>query len=174
MGCDIHSFVEVRKDGKWEVKTGDVFPLTGWALKYSSEYTNDKATHTSHPFDWRSYGMFGFLANIRNYSHSPVIQEPTYEVPMDASEEIKDKFIGSDRHTHSYLTLRQLAEYEYDQKFWDRRVSKGGNGAALAEEGEGETVVLRDFLGKEFFDQIEVMKTLGDLDDVRVIFCFDN
>lgn len=166
MGCDIHSFVEVRKDGKWEVKTGDVFPLTGWDLEWSLK--NGRGTHTSHPFDWRSYGMFGFLANIRNYSHSPVIQEPTYEVPVDASEEIKDKFIGSDRHTHSYLTLRQLAEYDYDQTFLDQRIQSRNS------DDQPETVVLRDFLGKEFFDQIEVMKTLGDLDDVRVIFCFDN
>lgn len=54
------------------------------------------------------------------------------------------------------------------QTFLDQRVqSRGSN-------GEPETVVLRDFLGKAFFDEIEVMKTLGDLDDVRVIFCFDN
>ncbi len=174
MGCDIHSFIEVRRDGKWELETRPVLPLTGHCLEYSLKYTNDKATHTSHPFDWRSYGMFGFLANVRNYSLSPVIQEPTHTIPEDVCEWIRDKFDGSDYHSRSCLTLRQLAEYNYDQTFWDRRIQKGGNGAALAEEGEGEMVTLRDFLGKAFFDEIEVMKTLGDLDDVRVIFCFDN
>ena len=63
--------------------------------------------------------------------------------------------------------------------FWDRRVTKQvspncWNGAALADEGEGETVKLRDFLGEHFFSQIEIMKALGDIDDVRIIFWFDN
>lgn len=173
MGCDIHSFLEVRKDGKWEVE-GDVFPLSGWDLEYS--LSRKRGTHTSHPFDWRSYGMFGFLADVRNYSHSPVIQPPTYTIPDDASDKIKEMFEdgGGDYHSHTYLTLRQLTEHDYDKTFWDRRVSKNGNGASLAEEGEGQTVVLRDWLGEGFFEQIEIMKTLGGLDDVRVILWFDN
>lgn len=178
MGCDIHSFLEVRKDGKWEV-AGEVFPLSGFDLEWS--LSRGRGTHTSHPFNWRSYGMFGFLANVRNYSHVPCIQEPTFKIPEDVSPEIegmREEYAG-DYHSHSHLTLRQLIEYDYDQKFWDRRVTKqtGPNswtGAGLAEEREGETIVLRDFLGKHFFEQIEIMKTLGDPDEVRVIFWFDN
>lgn len=177
MGCDIHSFLEVRKDGAWTVSES-VFPLDGFSLEWSLAHGGtDK---TSHPFDWRAYGMFGFLADVRNYSYSPVIQQPTYAPPDDASDEVREAFENNcDYHSLNCLTLRQLAEYDYDQTFWDRRVTKqiGPNswtGAGLAEEGEGETVKLRDFLGKHFFEQIEIMKTLGDLDDVRVIFCFDN
>lgn len=54
MGCDIHSFAEVRKDGKWIRVEEPVFDGLG-----------DKKT--SEPFGWRSYSTFGFLADVRNY-----------------------------------------------------------------------------------------------------------
>lgn len=64
-------------------------------------------------------------------------------------------------------------------KFLDRRVSKqvsprGWNNAALAEEGEGQIVTYREHLGNGFFQDIEVLKTLGSADDVRIVFWFDN
>ena len=168
MGCDIHSYAEVRHDGKWE-PSGAVFPLDDFSREYY------KLTHTVHPFDWRSYGMFGFLANVRNYSHVPCIQEPTYTMPDDASECVKEEYgDGWDYHSLNVLTAKQLADFDYDRKFWDRRVSKGGNGAALAEEGEGDTVSLRDFLGGDFFRDLDILKSLGAPEDVRVIFWFDN
>jgi hypothetical protein len=72
-----------------------------------------------------------------------------------------------------------LAEFDYTQKFWNRRVTKqtGPNswtGAALAEEGEGEVLPINEFLSEMFFQDIEDLKILGDLDDVRVVFWFDN
>jgi hypothetical protein len=33
---------------------------------------------------------------------------------------------------------------------------------------------IEDFLSEMFFQHIEDLKTLGDLDDVRVVFWFDN
>lgn len=50
MGCDIHSFAERRVGDKYETATGRMF-------KEGSE-----------PFGWRCYGMFGFLAGVRNCS----------------------------------------------------------------------------------------------------------
>ena len=78
MGCDIHSFAEVRHNGKWE-PSGAVFPLDQFDQKY------EKRSHTESPFNWSSYGLFGFLANVRNYSRVPCIQVPTRELPKDAS-----------------------------------------------------------------------------------------
>jgi hypothetical protein len=68
MGCDIHSAVEIKREGKWE-KVGDIFPLEDFMKEYHNKEFG------SEPFDWRSYGMFGFLANVRNYSHVPCIQD---------------------------------------------------------------------------------------------------
>jgi len=119
--------------------------------------------------------MFGFLADVRNYSHSPVIAEPKHALPEDASPETKEAFgDGADWHTATWLTLEQMNAVDYEQVFWDRRVMKNGNGAALAEEGEGEHLTLREFLGSRFFKHLEVLKSLGKTEDVRIVFWFDN
>ena len=173
MGCDIHSFAEVRENSRWRM-VGPKFPLDDFGQKW------EKRTHTEHPFDWRSYGMFGFLANVRNYSHIPVIADPYHSLPPDVSDEVKEEYgEGGDYHTATWLTLRQLKEFNYDQAFWNRRVSKQvgphqWSGAALAEEGEGEHLTIRQLLGEDFFRDLAILETLGGLDDVRVIFWFDN
>jgi len=170
MGCDIHSFAEVRKNGKWEVVDDDVFPYT-----FSS--------CGSEPFHWRSYGIFGFLANVRNYSRVPTIEGPKHAIPVDASPTVVDKYEqwSGDAHTASWLTLRQLLEFDYDKVFWDRRITKQlgpncwtGVGLAENEVTEGGHPTVRTFLGEHFFGHLEVLKTLGALDDVRIVFWFDN
>jgi hypothetical protein len=168
MGCDIHSYCEVKKDGVW-VPSGDVFPLDEYDRK---AYTK---THGVHPFDWRSYGLFGFLADVRNYSHVPCIQPPTYSLLPDVSSYVREAYdsTGMDTHSMSTLTARQLVEYNYSPIFWDRRVMKSGNGAALADEGEGAHLTLREFLGERFFVDLAVLKSLGPPDDVRIVFWFD-
>ena len=172
MGCDIHSFAEVRRDGKWE-QSRAVFPLDEFGQEW------EKRSHTAHPFDWRSYGLFGFLANVRNYSCVPCIQEPTYELPLDISDKVREEFEDSDWHSFNSLTLKKLLDFDYDQTFWDRRVTKEVrpgcfDGAALAEEGEGKIRTFRNFLGPDFFRDLDVLKSLGDPENVRIIFAFDN
>lgn len=160
MGCDIHPYVEVRQNGKWE-----------WEA------------FAEPPFDWRSYGMFGFLANIRNYSEVPTIVEPR-GLPDDVSCCVK-KHYGSDEdcydwHSASWVTLKELLDFNYSQMFWDRRITKqmgprSWNGAARAEEGEGEHLTIREFLGKQFFECLSQLGYLGaPPEDVRVVFWFDN
>lgn len=174
MGCDIHSYAEIRQDGTWE-QVGQVFPLDRYYQKAKGR------SYTASPFARRNYGVFAFLADIRNYSHVPCIQQPTYILPEDISASVAEEaeYWSGDAHSYNVLTLRQLSEYDYEQKFWNRRVMKqiGPNlwtGAGLAEEGEGEHPVLREFLGEQFFVDLETLKTLGGHDDVRVVFWFDN
>ena len=165
MGCDIHSFVEIN----WVPFKEDVF---------STHY----GSFTMSPFDWGSYSIFGFLAGVRNYSCCTPISEPK-GLPSD-SEYLKRHYARDDGyHSHSFLTVKELIDFDYDQKFWDRRITRttvlpnGGvssNGAALAEEGEGETITYREHLGKGFFEDLDVLKTLGEPENVRVLFWFDN
>ena len=153
MGCDIHAYVEVKRGDNWELADET------WLA------------------DGRSYGIFGFLADVRNYSHVPPISEAR-GLPDDVSSAVDcDEYGGN--HSHSWLMLRELMEHDYDQVFWDRRVTKqiGPNhwdGAALAEEGEGKHVTLREFLGPWYFNELEKLKAVGDPDTVRVVFWFDN
>ena len=159
MGCDIHAYAEIRgSDGTWQYAGDNAFP--------GNEY--DK----NCPFDGaRDYRMFGFLADVRNYSHSPVIAEPR-GVPDDASVKVRAEhdWWESDAHSASWLTLAELLAYDYDQTFWDRRI----NGRALAEEGEGVHLPLREFLGEGFFGYLDGLRRLGDPENVRIVFWFDN
>ena len=167
MGCDIHGFLEVRKNGKWEVFEENIFPLYG-----------DKKC--SAPFQWRSYGMFSFLADVRNTSHVPHINF-TVGFPEDSeylNEEVEEEWrsywteppvlintrgkdILEDYNYHSFchIYLKDIVDFDYDKTFLDKH----------------ETIkTFREFLGEGFFDMIEVMKEIGNTEDVRFIYWFDN
>lgn len=157
MGCDIHAYLEVKdEEGKWCCE-GEVLETT------------------------RSYGLFGFLANVRNYSHVPVIAQPR-GLPEDIAYRTADAYEqwDNDAHTPSWLSVKELLDYDYDQVFWDRRVVKqtGPNswsGAALAEEGEGEHPTLRAFLGDWWFEMVSNWGAYhADPSCVRIVFWFDN
>lgn len=192
MGCDIHIFAEIKKEGKWLRNEKKIFP--DW---------NDKKTDT--PFDWRSYGMFGFFADVRNYSGTPVLAEPR-GLPNDseylnalmdkptshnygyfdngvAETQKQDIECDPNYHSLSYLTLKELIDFNYDTTFEDLRYTKTtrtpsgcvfSNGAAIAEKGKVEIKTIKEFLGEGFFDELDRLKTLGEPDDVRIIFYFDN
>lgn len=151
MGADIHAYAQVFT------------PALGWT----------EVKDLDEPFGERNYDVFGFLANVRNYAHSPVISEPR-GLPEGAWGDDH-----SDFHSHSWLSLAELLDYDYDRVFWNRRVHKEispgfWDGAALAQEGEGEHLSLRAFLGKRFFAHLERLKTLGEPENVRVVFWFDS
>lgn len=185
MGCDIHSFAERKRNGKWEkVEEGFI------------EISNEKEK-SNEPFDWRSYTIFAFLAGVRNYDCCEPISEPK-GLPDDSEflNEIydEDAFYGvattnkqdieEGYHSCSYLTLKELLDFDYEKTFWNRRISRttyrtdgsvsGSNGACLAEEGEGEIITYRENLGSNFFKEIEELKTLGEPENVRVVFYFDS
>lgn len=191
MGADIHSFAEVKTNGKWVRVEEPKFDDYG-------------DTKTTEPFGWRSYAVFGFLADVRNYSCCEPICETkglpndseylnsispyAYDrnpmngevIPENERETVKkDVQEDGNYHSMSWLTLKELLDFDYEQKFWDRRVTKqvspnGWDGAALADEGEGQTITYREHLGEGFFKDIDVLKTLGSSEDVRIVFWFDN
>lgn len=171
MSCEIESYAEVRnkKSGVWE-KVYDKFSLTD----YDKERL--KRDKCDNPFYRQSYSMFGFLADVRNYDMCEPLSKPR-GIPKDCNIDIytdyKWQMEGSCIvHSASYFTLRELAEFDYDKKFWNRRID--GSPMLMAEEGEGEIISYRDNLPEIFFTHLEELKELGDLDDVRVIFWFDN
>jgi hypothetical protein len=136
MGCDIHSLVEIRRVDRWEAVTDRLFPM---AFPWNGQ------THTSEPFDWRSYGMFGFLADVRNYSYVPPLAQPR-GFPLDLSELAQEQFSDdSDYHSRSWLSLAELLAFDYSQTFEDRRCTKEiqphfWNGAADAGPENGTII----------------------------------
>lgn len=152
MGCDIHTRAERYVDGKWEIIEG------------------------LHPFDWRDYGMYGFLANVRNYSAVPPISEPR-GLPDDAppeGDEVDECWLGD--HSYSWLLLAELLAFNYDTIIEDRRVTRQlapnfWSGAVTADPGEGIQTTYRTFLGDAFFDDLEKLEAEGA---ERIVFGFDS
>src|ERR1044072_830652 len=164
MGVDITSFAEVKTNGKWIKVDEKIFP----EYNYMS----------SEPFGWRSYGMFGFLANVNNYSMVPSIKD-VKGLPND-SEWLNDPdldYCYDVGWACSYLTLKELLDFNYDKQFEDRRYSKEVapnifDGGSTCEPGKGQMVTFREFLGESFFKHKEVLQSLGKPEDVRVVFWF--
>jgi hypothetical protein len=147
MGCDIHTVAQKKTAAGWE------------DLDF-------------RPFDWRSYGMFGFLAGVRNYSAvAPIAEKRGLPDDFDA-----DRFDCSDYHSRSWLSVDELTAFDYDQKMEDRRVTRQVaegwyDGGQTAEPGGGVTMTYREFLGESFFaDLLE----LQDIGADRIVFAFDN
>ena len=148
MGCDIHMYAEQLGRQRWKV-----MPM-------------------KEPFDQRSYGMFGFLAGVRNYSAVTPISYPR-GLPNDVSPEVWDacKEWGGDGHSHSWLTVQELSNFDYNQVMEDRRVTINGNGGCTCEPGKGKKMTYRQFLSQFFFDELQRVKDAGA---ERVVFWFDN
>lgn len=108
MGCDIHDYCEVYRDGVW-TKTGAIFPDYEGRL-------------SEHPYDGRNYSLFAFLAGVRNYNEIVPLSEPR-GIPTDASQEYLAEVNnwGVDGHSPSYFTIKELQSADLDQ-----RVVSGG------------------------------------------------
>lgn len=149
MGCDIHSTAEKKVSGQWQV------------------------IPDLHPFDWRSYAMFGFLANVRNYSAVTPISDPR-GLPPDAA--LGDEYAYGD-HSLSWLSVQELLDFDYDRMTEDRRYMgpdpRDGfmNGALTAEPGDGKAMTYREFLGDAFFEDLQKLKDAGA---ERIVFGFDS
>lgn len=161
MGTDIKTWA-VDKDGN------DITNQGNWGETYGWQHT--------HPFDWRSYAMFGWLADVRNYSEFKPIAKL-----RDLSE--APKWLSNDEngdwwdcsYGNSWVSVSELVSYDYDAPVEDRRVTRrlpSGvlSGGCTCDEGGGEMTTMREVLGKEFFDNVEELVRIGA---DRVYFCFD-
>jgi hypothetical protein len=148
MGCDIHWIVEKRTATGWERL--EIDSLGG-----------------------RCYALFGWLADVRNYSAIPPISRPR-GLPrdyLDSAGFFKDHY-----HSVSWLGVKELQEFDYDQAVEDRRVSGRDalgmiNGGLTAPPGCGRMTTYRELFPEEFFEALEGMRRQkAD----RVIFGFDS
>lgn len=132
MGCDIHLHVEVKKGlNKYKEPSwicGDYFRLNPYykapeARNSQDQEDNDpwvttEKYHKTNFCEDRNYDLFSVLANVRNYGGNDYIDEPR-GVPEDASQEIKDDYAswGMDGHSASYFTLKELINWQKEQRF---------------------------------------------------------
>lgn len=135
MGCDIHLGVEKRVNGKWErVNPPDDYPRDEWDKEQLAKHTLGSENHRWYTarlaekwYGDRNYEAFAVLAGVRNYFDIEPIAEPR-GWPADMSEALKERIdFRKDReiddwlwfgdHTASWLTARELAEFDWEGQF---------------------------------------------------------
>lgn len=153
--CDISTRAQKRIAGAWaDVDMRPVFTDSGYAL-------------------------FGFLANIRNYSAIPPLSAPRglpdgFELaPYDeAGAYPPSGYLGE--HSFSWVTIEELLAFDYNQLIEDRRVNGQAEreryGGITAPAGEGRIMTYRDFLGAAYFADLHDLQQQGV---ERVVFGFD-
>jgi hypothetical protein len=141
MGCDIHSFAERKTD------------LESWAQVQGIS-----------PFGWRDYGVFAFLANVRNYHDIPALSEPR-GIPADASPVVAAAYEHwrEDAHSMGWLSVAELLAFDYDMGL---SIPAGSNG-----DWDERPTTFREYLGEPYFDDLRQVAESGA---ERVVFWFDN
>lgn len=158
MGCDIHLFAEVRREGKWKfvskAPSGSVDPDP--IPDYGDQF-----------YSGRNYELFALLANVRNYNDSVKPLSEPRGVPIDISSPMA-KAIESwsgDGHSHSHFTLNELMTFAYGENWIvDRNRNK------LSE------ILSRSQQFSETLDKLCEFLTQPGMtpDDIRIVFFFDN
>lgn len=160
MGCDIHLFAEKKIVTKW----WQFWKKTKWVSidkytknpdfgKYEGEKEYEIAREDRFYTGGRSYNVFCALAGVRAYhfhGDPPCVSEPK-GLPEDCCQEIRKESEdwGSDGHSHSWNTLRELQEFDWSSY----------------------TPTTDEFL-TEVIPKME--SVVGNPDHVRIVYWFDN
>ena len=111
---------------------------------------------TDQPYVGRNYRLFGALAGVRNYDME-IISDFAKGLPVDVSTEvcgISDSW-DVDGHSHSYLTVKELIDSKY-YKMSQKELDDMG-------------------MGDYFFKYVvNTLLSMGNPEDVRIVFWFDN
>ena len=119
MGTDINMIAEVRRNGVWELSTAKVFKNPWYDPASDKKWAMDE--YVSKPDSSRNYDLFAILAGVRNgegfagcrigEQFKPIAKLKGY--PDDMSE--NDVLFGDEYSYGSWLTLRELHEYDWEQ-----------------------------------------------------------
>lgn len=231
MGCDIHMFAEIKRNGIWE-PSGKIFdnpyhrPTEENIIDEDGYEWNGKFQES--PYSGRNYDLFAILADVRNgYAFAGIKTGEGFNpiaspkgLPEDVTKYVlsKSDYWDCDGHSHSYFTVQELLDYDWHQitfkegyisfdKFkefnvngnrpnsWSGMIS--GPNIVLIDEFEAEKYIESGFEntqydGKDMYvkyrwsityqdhcenfikETIPKLKTLGEPDDVRIVFWFDN
>ena len=123
MGCDIHIIAEVKTAEGWKKNNKPVFKNPYYIPE--SDYKPFQVEFNAEPDGGRNYDWFAVLANVRNGRGFAgiktgegfnVISNPK-GVPEDCCPEWKQtvKDWDCDMHSHSYLSLEELENFDWNQ-----------------------------------------------------------
>lgn len=189
MGTSIYGRLEELNDEGVYVKINDTFAITdNWVLRLPNRTYVSKRRQKIHQvrqysyhdpnniefFDFQCYGIFGWLADVRNYSAVPPLKPST--VLVDDPDDYDSGFgYGGVPHEPRKIGIdclyaKDLIEFDYSQLIEDRRCSYSRNGSHTCEPGEGKVMTYRTFLGVAWMTRV---KFLRNHPNCRLVFWFD-
>lgn len=124
MGCDIHMMLEARENGIWQNKS---------ELSNDEWRSGNEPYPKSQPWDGRNYVVFGILAGVRSNLCEPIA--PPRGMPFDAHP-ITKQFMSDYDHTPSWLSLRDIIEYDWTQTIEDGGYVNAYNWAKWRDTGK--------------------------------------
>ncbi|WP_139997451.1 hypothetical protein [Paenibacillus paridis] len=152
MGTDIHVYIEQRinKDQTEWISVDE------WLY---TPYLGGVGVQ-KHLWEDRNYLLFAILADVRNRYNIHPISLPK-GLPDNASPEVKNQsdIENEDAHTRSWLTLKELLEYDWMQKM---------------EDDNNEMFSLEALVIPFVNEFIPRLSEIGEPENVRMVFWFDN
>lgn len=127
MGCDIHMYGEVRRQGRWQPL------LPARLVTWSKEDREAGKQEWPALYSDRNYNVFGILANVRNGSGFAGIETGAGFVPIsdprglpeDLSDEYRAAIADEDDskvprlwfgdHSETHLSLKELIDFDWTQ-----------------------------------------------------------
>ena len=124
MGCDIHMHYEVKDKDGWKLYDWKNEFVLGKYEDDSTKYNYDKMF--SHPlYVGRNYDLFAILADVRNGIGFAGVSTGEGFVPIREPRGLPDDVTsavnldsdewGSDGHSHSWLSLSEIMNYDWNQ-----------------------------------------------------------
>lgn len=143
--------------------------VSGCLVKVRLGRSNIPTKRLFHGVTIRSLPSWPVSGTIRVLTQFPLAGG----LPGDVSAYVKDEYEmwAGDAHSCSWLSVKELVEFNYDGVMEDRRVSIDGNGGCTAEPGGGKLKTYREFLSQGYFDDLKKLQAIGA---ERVVFWFDN
>lgn len=117
MGCDIHLYVEARgSNNEWASRDK-------WTKQEATEDEPEYWDVDDEYYGSRNYRLFSILAGVRNNELRGETGEPIVPIaeprglPPNVCELVRaiSDCMGYDGHSHSWLTLRELMEFNWEQ-----------------------------------------------------------
>jgi len=144
MGCDIHTHLEIRCNGKWE--------------HYSDININ------------RWYALFGVMAGVRDSSQKMIVKPKGFPVDASLITRLDYERWGVDAHTPSWFNEKEIEKLRTWLKIQKGKGEKT-NDTYFAYDLEWD-ILNHTYLFGNVITDIEYLSK--EIDAVRLVFWFDN
>lgn len=158
MGTDIHVYIEQKKFKNENSTMFKWISVDEWIYDTFSEEM--EVPFSKRYWKDRNYLLFAILANVRNRYNVQPISAPK-GLPDDVSPEVKNQSDeeNGDAHTRSWLTLKELIEYDWQQTM----------------EDDNEVISPYEELVIPFVSAfIPRLSKIDEPENIRMVFWFDN